>query len=108
VNGTFSLTIKGWLVVGLVVGFLVLFGIYSGEILIPITIFCMAGIVAFDSMQIHLRRYKSGIAYSPTALFVICALFGPIAIIWYFLVRVRIARGTMPLKDEFKRRQKTV
>ena len=101
-NNSFTLTPKGWLAVGAVASLLVLFGIYSGEILIPVAAFCTAGIAAFDSMHIRLRRFKTGLSYGPVGLFVVCALIWPIMIIWYFIVRVRIARGTMPLRDECK------
>ena len=104
-NGKFSLTPKGWFAVCLVACLLVIFGVYSGAVLIPVAAFCTAGIAAFDSMHIQLRRYKSGIAYGPVGLFVTCALIWPFAIIWYFIVRVRIARGTMQLKDEFRPRR---
>ena len=102
-NSTFSLTPKGWFAVSAVAGLLVLFGIYSGQIIIPITAFCTAGIAAFDSMHVHLlRRYKTGLSYGPVGLFVTGALIWPLILIWYFIIRVRIARGTMPLQDEFR------
>ena len=57
-----------------------------------------AGVAAFDSTHVNLRRYRTWMSYGPIGLFLVCALFWPIAIIWYFVVRVRIARGTMPLR----------
>ena len=51
-------------------------------------------------MHIQLRRYRTGISYGPIGLFLACSLFWPFPVIWYFIVRVRIARGTMPLKDD--------
>jgi hypothetical protein len=63
--------------------------------------FSTAGIAAFDSGHVHLLRYKTWLSYGPVGLFVVCALFWPFAIIWYFVVRVRIARSTMPLRDDF-------
>lgn len=101
-NSKFTLTWKGWFAVILVASLLVFFGIYSGQIIIPVTAFCTAGIAAFDSMHIHLRRYKTGLSYGPVGLFVTGALIWPLILIWYFIIRVRIARGTMPLKDEFR------
>jgi hypothetical protein len=103
-NSKFTLTPKGWLVVCAVAGLLAFFGVYSGQILIPVAAFCTAGIAAFDSMHIHLRRYRTSLSYGPVGLFAVCALIWPIIIVWYFIVRVRIARGTMPLKDEFRPR----
>jgi hypothetical protein len=102
VKSSFVLKPKGWFVIGSVACLLVLFGIYSGQIIIPITAFCTAGIAAFDSMHINLRRYRTGISYGPVGLFVASALIWPLVLIWYFIVRVRIARGTMPLKEEFE------
>ena len=98
----YPLTTKAWVALSLVAGLLVFFAIFAGEVLIPVAAFCTAAIAAFDSSHISLRRYKTGISYGPVGLFVICALIWPFAIIWYFIVRVRIARGTMPLRDEFK------
>jgi len=96
----FPLTTKAWLAILLVAGLLVCFAIYTGEVLIPIAVFCTSAIAAFDSSHILLRRYKTGISYGPVGLFLICALIWPFAIVWYFIVRVRIARGSMPLRDE--------
>ena len=104
-NSTFTLSTKGWVAVGLVVCLLVAFAFSTGEFLLPIVAFCTAGIAAFDSTHIHLRRYKTWLSYGPVGLFVVCALFWPFALIWYFIVRVRIARGTMPLREDFKPRQ---
>ena len=101
-NTKFTLTAKGWFAVCAVACLLVFFGIYSGQIVIPITAFCTAGIAAFDSMHIHLRRYKTGLSYGPVGLFVTGALIWPLILIWYFIIRVRIARGTLPLKEEFR------
>ena len=84
----------------MVAGLLLMIGYSLNDFLIPITAFCTAGIAAFDSMHIGLKRYKSGIAYGPVGLFVTCALIWPFYLIWYFVVRVRIAQGTMPLQQD--------
>ena len=60
----------------------------------------VAGVAAFDSTHIRLRQYRTWISYGPVGLFVVCALFWPLVIVWYFVVRIRIVRGTMPLRDE--------
>jgi len=103
-NSTFTLSTKGWVAVGLVACLLVAFAVSTEEFLLPIVAFSTAGIAAFDSTHIHLRRYKTWLSYGPVGLFVVCALFWPFALIWYFIVRVRIARGTMPLREDFKPR----
>lgn len=107
-NTKFQLSAKGWVAVGFVVILYVAVAFTSRD---PVAIFfyalvamSSAGIAAFDSMQIHLRQYRTWISYGPVGLFLVCALFWPVAIVWYFVVRVRIARGTMPLRDEFRER----
>jgi hypothetical protein len=100
----FPLSNKAWLAVFLVAGLLAVFAIYSREIVIPVTAFCTAGIAAFDSGHVGLRRYKTELAYGPVGLFVVCALMWPFCVIWYFVLRVRIARGTLPLRDEVEYR----
>jgi hypothetical protein len=99
---TFALSTKGWVAVLLVAFALGAFAFSTGQFLAAIVVFCTAGIAAFDSTHIYLRRYKTWLSYGPIGLFVVCALFWPFAIIWYFVVRVRIARGTMPLRHDFK------
>src|SRR4051794_35212293 len=101
-NSTLTLSTKAWFAIGLVTCILAALAIKTGEFLLPIVAFCGGGIAAFDSMHIHLRRYRPWISYGPVGVFVVCALFWPFALIWYFIVRVRIARGTMPLRDDFR------
>ena len=103
-NSKFSLSTKGWVAVGLVAALLTAFAFSTGEVLLAVVAFSTAGIAAFDSTHIHLRRFKTWLSYGPVGLFVVCALFWPFALIWYFVVRVRVARGTMPLRDEFRQR----
>jgi hypothetical protein len=100
-NSTFTLSRKGWFSISLVAGILAAVAVSTGEFLLPIVAFCSAGIAAFDSTHIRLRQYRTWLSYGPIGLFIVCALFWPFALIWYFIVRVRIARGTMPLRDDF-------
>src|ERR1041384_3020216 len=97
-ESTFKLSTKGWVAVVLVSCILAAFAAQTGEFLLAITAFSTAGIAAFDSSHIRLRCYRTWLSYGPVGLFIWCALLWPIAIIWYFVVRVRIARGTMPLR----------
>src|SRR5208283_5924394 len=97
-KSTCTLSIKAWVAICFVAGLLAIYAIYAREVYIALTAFCTAGIAAFDSAHVRLWRYKSGLAYGPIGLFMVCALIWPLAIIWYFVVRVRIARGTMPLR----------
>jgi hypothetical protein len=101
-KSTFTLSTKGWVAVVLVASLLVAFAVSTGQFLVAIVAFSTAGIAAFDSTHIYLRRYKTWLSYGPVGLFVVCALFWPFAIVWYFVVRVRIARGTMPLRHDFR------
>ena len=98
---TLTLSAKGWIAVALVASLLTVFAFLTGEILLAMAAFSTAGIAAFDSTHIHLRRYRTWLSYGPVGLFIWCALLWPFAIIWYFVVRIRIARGTMPLRDDF-------
>jgi hypothetical protein len=100
----FTLSTKAWVAVVLVAWVLAAFAISTGQFLVAIVAFSTAGIAAFDSSHVGLRRYRSGLSYGPVGLFVICALFWPLAVVWYFVVRIRIARGTMPLRRDFRPR----
>jgi len=101
-KSTFTLSPKAWFAIGLVGCILAAIGISTGQLLLAAVAFSGAGIAAFDSSHIQLRRYKTWLSYGPIGLFVVCALFWPFAVIWYFVVRVRIARGTMPLRSDFR------
>lgn len=103
-KGTFTLSTKGWVAVVLVACVLAAFAFATGQFLVAVVAFSTAGIAAFDSTHVHLRRYKTWLSYGPIGLFVVCALCWPFAVVWYFVVRVRIARGTMPPRDDFKPR----
>lgn len=100
-NSTFNLSAKGWFAIGLVLCVLAAFAISTGQFVAAITAFSTAGVAAFDSTHIHLIRYKTWLSYGPIGLFVVCALIWPFALIWYSVVRVRIARETMPVRGAF-------
>ena len=103
-KSTFTLSTKGWVAVILAACVLAAFAVSTGQFLVAIAAFSTAGIAAFDSTHIGLRRYKTWLSYGPIGLFLVCALFWPFAVVWYFVVRVRIARGTMSLRDDFRPR----
>ena len=100
----FTLSTKGWVAVVLVTCVLAACAVATGHFLFAVVAFSTAGMAAFDSTHVQLRRYKTWLSYGPVGLFVVCALCWPFAVVWYFVVRVRIARGTMPLRDDFKPR----
>jgi hypothetical protein len=93
---------KGWIAVSFIAILYIVVSLTSKNppvsLLLAVVAFCTAAITALDSAHIQLRRYRSGIAYGPIGLFLVCALFWPLPVIWYFIVRVRIMRGTMALK----------
>jgi hypothetical protein len=97
-----TLSPKGWVAVAVVAGAHTAFAVSTGQIVLAIVAFCTAGIAAFDSAHVHLHRYQTWISYGPIGVFLVCGLFWPFAIIWYFIVRVRIARGTMPFRDDWR------
>ena len=103
-SSTFTLSTKSWFAVGLVAYLLAAFAFLTGEFLLAITAFSTGGIAAFDSTHIQLRRYRTWVAYGPVGVFMVCSLIWPFALIWYFIVRVRVARGTMPFRDDFRPR----
>lgn len=107
-NTNFRLSAKAWAAIALIIALYIGVAISSGDIFGTLFYGVLAistgGVAAFDSMHVHLRHYRTWISYGPVGLFVVCALFWPVVIIWYFIVRVRIARGTMPLRDEFKQK----
>ena len=54
---------------------------------------------AIDSSKIGLKRYKSGISYSPVVLLLGFWFLWIIAFPWYLIVRHKILNGTAVLKD---------
>ena len=105
-NPKFKLSRKAWLAIGFVLAFYSILTV-SGSNLVDAACYAVlgisvAGVAAFDSMHIRLRRYKTWLSYGPVGLFVVCALVWPVVIVWYFIVRFRIERGTMPLRDEYR------
>ena len=94
---------KAWFAVTLVAVILATFALSTGQFFVALAAFSSAGIAAFDSTHIHLRRYRTWMSYGPVGVFIWCALLFPFTIIWYFIIRVRIARNTMPLRDDFPR-----
>ena len=100
-----ELSTKAWIAIAFVSSFFLLLAFSNGDLLggffYAVIAFSIAGIAAFDSTHIKLRKYKTWIAYGPIGVSVVCALFMPIAVVWYFIVRLRIARGTMPLREQY-------
>src|SRR5687767_4633351 len=53
---------------------------------------------AIDSSKLQLRRYKSGISYSPVVVFLLFLLLWIVAFPWYLSMRYKIRTGTALLK----------
>lgn len=53
---------------------------------------------AWDSEQVKLTRYQTGIAYSPVVLFIVICLLWIAGFPWYVVARQQIKRGELPLK----------
>lgn len=66
---------------------------YSGFVVVQATAVC----AAVDSPRLELKKYRSGIATGPVALFIGVALLWIIGFPWYLVVRGKIRTGTMPL-----------
>ena len=78
---------------------LLLLGSQGPAILMVLIVVGTAAWAAYDSKEIGLQRYKSGIALSPPTLFVAIALLWIAGFPWYLIVRGQIKAGTAPLKD---------
>ena len=51
------------------------------------------------SSKIELKKYKSGIAYGPIVLAILCILLWIVAFPWYLVVRAKIKAGSAELKQ---------
>ena len=107
----FKISKKGWIAFLLTATFLVwrLLGQIDwrfatteerwSAVIVALIVLLSSAAAGYDSTRVHLRRYDSGISYGPVGLFVVCALFWPIGVLWYLVVRIRIKLGKMPLKS---------
>jgi hypothetical protein len=64
---------------------------------IPV-ILLSAAWAAYDSAQVQLTKYQTGIAYSPLVLFLAVGLLWIVGFPWYLVARQKIKCGTLPLK----------
>ena len=55
-----------------------------------------------DSARLHLRRYQSGISYSPVVLAILISMFWIVGFPWYLSMRHKIITGTARLRPEFE------
>jgi hypothetical protein len=82
----------------LTIGLLIL-GSQGPGLLMLVIVVGTAAWAAYDSKQIGVQRYKSGISFSPVVLFFGVALLWIAGFPWYLIVRGQIKAGTAVLKD---------
>jgi hypothetical protein len=86
--------------VGLIIGcgFLVAFAHINVFVPMVVGTSVWAGI---DSSRLHLRRYRSGISYSPVVLGILCSMFWIVGFPWYLSMRHKILTGAARLRPEY-------
>jgi hypothetical protein len=57
---------------------------------------------AVSAKRLEFRKYRSGLASGPTAVFLVNVLLWIVAFPWFLTVRDKIKEGSAELKDEFK------
>ena len=67
--------------------------------LVWITILGTALWAAIDSKKINLKKYKSGLSYSPVVLFIAVILLWIAGFPWYLHVRYKIIKGLAEPKE---------
>ena len=87
-------TDPGLLAFGLTFASLLAMFVVTPFIVIPAT----ALWAAWDSDQVKLTSYETGIASSPVVLFVGLCLLWIVGFPWYVVARQKIKQGTLPLK----------
>jgi len=92
---------KPWLTALITVGLLIFcmaVAATTGQLIVTAMILATALWAAIDSSKIELKKYQSGISYSPIVLFFAIALLSIVGFPWYLNVRNRIKTGTAVLK----------
>ncbi len=77
---------------------LVISGLIGLDLTVPL-ILATAIWAAIDSGKIELRKYKSGISYSPVIIFIVLLLLWIAGFPWYLHVRYKIKNGIAELKE---------
>ncbi len=57
---------------------------------------------AVSAKRLEFRKYRSGLASGPTAVFLVNVLLWAVAFPWFLTIRDNIKDGSAELKDEFK------
>ena len=58
--------------------------------------------VGIDSARLRLKRFQSGISYSPMVLGILCSMCWIVAFPWYLSIRHKILNGTARLRPEYE------
>jgi len=93
---------RTWLAILLTLGLIGGLASIAGGILIVPMVVGTSVWIGIDSERLHLRRYRSGISYSPVVLGILCSSFWVVAFPWYLSMRHKILTGPAELREEFK------
>jgi hypothetical protein len=58
--------------------------------------------VGIDSAKFHLKKYQSGISYSPITLGILCSMVWIVGFPWYLSMRHKIITGKAKLRPEYE------
>jgi len=89
------------LTLGLIAGCAVIYNLIRVNLLIPLVVGTSIW-VGIDSEKLELVRYKSGIAYPPVLLGMLCAAFWIVGFPWYLSIRDKIKTAKAHLRCEYE------
>ena len=98
-------TMKTWIAILLTVGLIIACGwlvaVTDINLFVPMIVgtSVWAGI---DSSRLRMRRYQSGISYSPVVLGILCSMFWIVGFPWYLSMRHKILTGKARLRPEYE------
>lgn len=79
---------------------LTLVGLLLMFLVTPLPVILLSALwAAYDSSQVQLTKYQTGISYSPIVLFLAVALLWIVGFPWYVVARQKIKQGALPLKQ---------
>ncbi len=89
------------LTIGLIIGCGLLVALTDINLYVPMFVgtSVWAGV---DSARLHLKRYQSGISYSPVVLGILCSMFWIVGFPWYLSMRHKINTGAARLRPEYE------
>jgi hypothetical protein len=96
---------KTWIAILLTVGLIVACGFLVAltgiNLLVPLIVGTSVW-AGTDSARLHLRRYQSGISYTPVVLGILCSMVWFVGFPWYLSMRHKIISGKARLRPEFE------